>query len=172
MVCCLGYLFGKYTEKVLVESENECKLFTLQNSLPNFKDGQSDDHKGQKQTKRGSIQTSMKNKEIMSVKSNLLPFPKISIVSPQGEETTASLDKEDEENGFEQEKSGETKDSREYSSETFIEEGDRHSGESSVNLSDKDSDEGSVTDDQKRALLELERQQEEIANSGDSYCLN
>lgn len=135
-----------------------------QNSLQNSKDGQSDDPKDQKQTKRGSMQTPAKNKEILTINDSHPPFPTISIVSPQGEKRTASIDKEGE-SEYEQEKTSETNYSEEYSNDKFIEEKDLQSGESSVNLSDKDSDEDSVSGDQRRALLELERQQEEIAKS-------
>lgn len=136
-----------------------------QNSLQNSKDGQSDDPKDQKQTKRGSMQTPAKNKEILTINDSHPPFPTISIVSPQGEKRTASIDKEEGESEYEQEKTSETNYSEEYSNDKFIEEKDLQSGESSVNLSDKDSDEDSVSGDQRRALLELERQQEEIAKS-------
>lgn len=142
-----------------------------QNYSVNSKDGQSNDGKHVKESKRSSRESSLKYKDTQPTKGHLPPFPSISIVSPQGEERNASLEEGGGEGGGggggekKAEKTEPTKDLDKYSHDKFIEEEELRSGESSIILSDKDSDEGSVTDDQKRALLELEQQQKEIRNA-------
>lgn len=63
-----------------------------QNYSVNSKDGQSNDGKHVKESKRSSRESSLKYKDTQPTKGHLPPFPSISIVSPQGEERNASLE--------------------------------------------------------------------------------